>query len=189
MRVVDVEIVHDLWDYAAPTTAQWRPAETTYTWIDDLSCSGNATRTALDYHHASSISVGRDGAMYVALRNLNVVFCLGAGTRCLFASLRFLRERCELREVLWRCGTRRLSFESSFSRTRPFQRSASRSRRHNGMTVGRVRAPGVAPEHRDVVPSLVQLGAGCVGASSCRSLAIIRLSAVCCELVEVVPNA
>ena len=67
------------WDYAAPTTAQWRPAETTYTWIDDLSCSGNATRTALDYHHASSISVGRDGAMYVALRNLNVVFCLGAG--------------------------------------------------------------------------------------------------------------
>ena len=75
----DVEIVHDLWDYAAPTTAQWRPAETTYTWIDDLSCSGNATRTALDYHHASSISVGRDGAMYVALRNLNVVFCLGAG--------------------------------------------------------------------------------------------------------------
>ena len=70
--------LYDLFDYASPDKKSWNPTEPTWTKTEDISCSGDATLDAVDYHHVSAVSVGVDGTMLVTSRNLNTIFAFDA---------------------------------------------------------------------------------------------------------------
>ena len=61
---------------ASPASRSNRPRNLIpFARISGIECSGGVSRVALDFHHASSVSIGLGGRMYVSLRNLNVVLC------------------------------------------------------------------------------------------------------------------
>ena len=67
-----VEPLYDLFDYASPERAMF-----SFAWnAVDASCSGNATRAGVEYHHVSSVSVGSDANYIVASRELSTIWSL-----------------------------------------------------------------------------------------------------------------
>ena len=65
--------VYDMFDVASPDEDMFESAAWTAT---SASCSGNERLSALDYHHISSVSVGREDAYIVSSRNLDTIWAL-----------------------------------------------------------------------------------------------------------------
>ena len=69
-----------MFDLASPTMYGDEPLTMTWTEEDNMVCSGGVSRSAVDYHHVSSVSVGTAGDLIVSSRNLNTVWALKVWT-------------------------------------------------------------------------------------------------------------
>ena len=80
-----VEPLYDLFDFASPEKDMFA-----FAWnAVDASCSGNATRAGVEYHHVSSVSVGSDANYIVASRELSTIWSLahdGSGVQWTLSS-------------------------------------------------------------------------------------------------------
>ena len=82
-----LELVYDLFDIVDPRDAL--PVTASWTALADVGCVGNSTLSPLDYHHVSSVALGLNGTLLVALRNLNTLLALdadGAGATWMLSS-------------------------------------------------------------------------------------------------------
>lgn len=83
----EVTTAYDLNDYVSPATGPF--FETTAWNSVHMTCAGDAARNAIEFHHVSSISVGRDDNVLVSSRNLDTIWSLkrdGSGLQWTFSS-------------------------------------------------------------------------------------------------------